>query len=52
MRQQLEMIDWSERFPQASSRDIAIRQSTICLCGKCKEIGVMQCNDCQRGRKS
>lgn len=44
----LEMIDWSERFPQESSRTIAIRQSTYCCCGasdcrKSKQIGVMTC---------
>lgn len=48
--QKLELIDWSERIPQASSRDIAIIQSTRCLCGACKEIGMFSCSaDCPKG---
>ena len=47
-RRALELIDWSERFPQEDSRTIAIRQSTYCCCKaadcrKQKEIGVLTC---------
>jgi hypothetical protein len=45
----LEMIDWSDRFPNEDSRTIAFRQSTLCLCGKPKEIGVMKCGSCLGG---
>lgn len=46
MRQPLELIDWSKRHPKETSREIAIRQSTFCLCGKPKEIGSMTCQEC------
>ncbi len=39
----LELIDWSEKFPNESSLQIAIRQSTFCPCGKQKEIGNKTC---------
>jgi hypothetical protein len=42
----LELIDWSERFPNESSWEIAIRQSTLCLCGRQKQIGNRYCWDC------
>lgn len=42
-RQKLELIDWSERYPQESSLQIAVRQSTVCTCGKNKEIGQATC---------
>ncbi len=45
-RKPLELIDWSERFPNESSLQIAIRQSTFCRCGKPKEIGEPRCVAC------
>lgn len=42
------LVDWSEKHPQESARDIAVRQSTIYPCGKRKEIGVMSCSFCPR----
>src|SRR5205809_158525 len=44
----LELIDWSEKFPNESSLQIAIRQSTYCLCGKQKEIGQPTCGGCKK----
>jgi DNA-directed RNA polymerase beta' subunit len=41
--EKLELIDWSERYPNESALQIAIRQSTYCLCGKAKEIGHGHC---------
>lgn len=46
-KQKFELIDWSERHPAETGRQIAIRQSTVCLCGKPKEIGVMSCSACE-----
>jgi len=46
----MELIDWSKRYPQETSRQIAIRQSTVCLCGKRKEIGKMKCQTCEEQR--
>lgn len=43
-----ELVDWSERHPKENARTIAIRQSTRCLCGGCKEIGAMTCVKCER----
>jgi hypothetical protein len=46
----LELIDWSERFPQESSFQIAVRQSTVCLCGQQKNIGDKSCGQaCRAG---
>lgn len=39
----LEFIDWSERFPRETALQIAVRQSTFCLCGKSKDIGQASC---------
>ncbi len=39
----IRLIDWSERFPQESSLQIAVRQSTVCLCGQQKNIGDKSC---------
>jgi hypothetical protein len=37
------LIDWAERFPNETSKEIAFRQSTIChCCGKQKQIGQME----------
>jgi hypothetical protein len=47
----LELIDWSERYPNESSREIAIRQSTLCLCGRGKEIGRKRCWRCDNAAK-
>lgn len=35
----MEMIDWSERYPDETALQIALRQSTRCICGNPKEIG-------------
>lgn len=43
MNKPLELIDWSKRYPKESPLQIAIRQSTVCLCGKAKEIGDVNC---------
>jgi hypothetical protein len=43
MRKPIELIDWSEQYPNESSLQIAVRQSTYCLCGKQKEIGEANC---------
>lgn len=43
MSQKLELIDWSERFPNETPFQLAIRESTFCLCGKAKEIGQSNC---------
>ena len=43
MHKDLEFIDWSERYPEESSLQIAVRESTYCLCGKRKEIGEQNC---------
>lgn len=40
----IELIDWSERYPDASALEIATIQSTYCLCGQHKEIGAFICN--------
>ena len=40
---ELELIDWSERHPEESSVQIAIRQSTFCPCGRAKQIGEPNC---------
>jgi len=45
---ELELIDWSERYPHEDARTIAVRQSTYCMCGakgcrERKEIGKMTC---------
>lgn len=42
-RQRLELIDWTEQFPNETPLEIAIRQSTFCPCGKTKEIGERTC---------
>ena len=39
----IEMIDWTEHYPNESPLEIAIRQSTYCPCGKPKEIGQANC---------
>lgn len=39
----LELIDWSERYPNETQAQIGQRQSTICGCGKAKEIGEASC---------
>lgn len=46
MDNSITLTDWSEKHPQESARDIAVRQSTICPCGNHKEIGVMACKYC------
>jgi hypothetical protein len=51
LRMPLELIDWSERYPNESSREIAIRQSTLCLCGRGKEIGRKRCWRCENAAK-
>ena len=42
-KRSIQLIDWSERFPEETARQIAVRQSTVCLCGKPKEIGATDC---------
>lgn len=39
----MQLIDWAERFPNETSLMIAIRQSTVCVCGQAKEIGQRDC---------
>ncbi len=48
MTRKLELIDWSERYPEESALQIALRQSTVCTCGKAKEIGHATCGHNQR----
>jgi|SRR5882757_50500 len=43
MLDKLQLIDWSERYPEESALEIAIRQSTVCPCGKPKQIGEPTC---------
>lgn len=42
-RKPLELIDWSEQYPNESQAQIGQRQSTYCPCGKTKEIGEADC---------
>lgn len=42
-RDQIVFVDWAERFPEETATQIAMRQSTICLCGQSKEIGKTSC---------
>ncbi len=44
----IELVDWSERFPHETALEIAVRQSTFCLCGKSKNIGQSSCG-CKAG---
>ena len=39
----IRLIDWAEEYPNETPLEIAIRQSTICPCGKPKEIGQADC---------
>ena len=39
----LELTNWADEFPSESPLQIAIRQSTVCLCGKPKQIGEADC---------
>lgn len=43
MTHELELIDWSERYPNETQAQIGQRQSTVCGCGKPKEIGEADC---------
>jgi len=43
MTQPLELIDWSERYPNETQAQIGARQSTYCFCGNKKEIGPIDC---------
>jgi hypothetical protein len=40
----MELIDWSERYPEATSRQLAVIESTYCPCGNPKQIGQRSCN--------
>lgn len=38
----VELIDWSERYPQLSSLELCYLESTVChMCGGQKEIGTL-----------
>ena len=39
----LDLIDWAERYPNETALEIAVRQSTVCPCGKPKDIGAKTC---------
>ena len=39
----LEMIDWSERYPNEIGPKLCLRESTYCYCGKPKQIGIADC---------
>jgi hypothetical protein len=39
----MELIDWSERYPEETQAQIGQRQSTYCPCGKSKQIGQPDC---------
>lgn len=43
----MELIDWSERYPELTPFQLAVLESTYCLCGKPKPIGQ---NNCGCGR--
>jgi hypothetical protein len=42
-KERLEFIDWQERYPNESSLQLIVRQSTFCPCGRAKEIGEPNC---------
>lgn len=48
LKKTVEFVDWAERFPEESAVQIAVRQSTFCLCGKPKDIGQSSCG-CKAG---
>jgi len=40
-------IDWTKTYPLEKPGQIAVRQSTRCLCGETKQIGEANCPWCR-----
>jgi hypothetical protein len=43
MTNNFQLIDWSEQCSDETPLQVTVRQSTVCLCGKRKEIGAPSC---------